>query len=672
MIWMKNIMPYLLFCIGVLTDNISIAQNKSSVKFGKISVEDLQQKVYSIDSNANAVIIADIGTSEILAEGSWFRIIHKRFKRIHILKSAAYNLANIAIPVFTNQRGDDNLESVKASTYNLENGKIVESKLDLKNSVYTDKLIRGINLKKFSLPNVKEGSIIEFEYSVFYNSLFNFPSWEFQGANPVLWSEYTASIPEFSYYLILPQGNQQYFIKEKKDLSQGYILRGSFSYYSERAAFSATVTENHWVMKDVPSLKEENFTSTISNHISKIDFMLSAFRYPLIDRNVLLNWNEIMESFLKDEEIGLQLKRDNTFLKDVVDSATRNSKTETEKARSIFCYVRDNFTCNSHNQFLPNNDIKDLFKNRKGSVATINFLLIAMLKRAGISADPVILSTRSNGYPPVIYPLVTRLNYLVCKTTLDGNRVFLDASYPLLGFGKLDWQCYNGLGRTIDAKATGVELQPDSVIELSTVSIVLAKEGKDELAGYCKKNPGYYESYRIRKEIKEKGKEDYFKLMNNKFGADVDVSNNSVESLSDYDDNLSLSFDMKLKTSGTDVLYINPMFTEGKKENPFKSSSRLYPVEMPYTTDEAYILRMEIPEGYQLEELPKSIRLNYDDEGRSFFEYIISEKNGTIMLRSRIKLSRTYFLPDEYEVLREFFAQVVNKHNEQIVLKKKK
>lgn len=114
------------------------------------------------------------------------------------------------------------------------------------------------------------------------------------------------------------------------------------------------------------------------------------------------------------------------------------------------------------------------------------------------------------------------------------------------------------------------------------------------------------------------------------------------------------------------------MMGEGYKDNIFKSANRLYAVEMPYAIDEAYVLKMEVPKGYLLEELPKSIKMNYDDEGKSFFEYIISEKNGVIMLRSRVKITRTFFAPEEYEVLREFFAQIVNKHNEQIVFKKKK
>ena len=114
------------------------------------------------------------------------------------------------------------------------------------------------------------------------------------------------------------------------------------------------------------------------------------------------------------------------------------------------------------------------------------------------------------------------------------------------------------------------------------------------------------------------------------------------------------------------------MFGEGYKENPFKSATRAYPVEMPYAFDETYLLTTDVPSGYEVDELPKSIRVNFDEEGKSFFEYIISNSGGVISFRSRIKLTRSYYLPDEYEILREFFNLIVNKHNEQIVFKKKK
>jgi hypothetical protein len=114
------------------------------------------------------------------------------------------------------------------------------------------------------------------------------------------------------------------------------------------------------------------------------------------------------------------------------------------------------------------------------------------------------------------------------------------------------------------------------------------------------------------------------------------------------------------------------MFGEGFTENLFLSNQRAYPVEMPYTLDETYLLRMEVPKGYEVVVMPASTRVNLDEEGKSFFEYILENNLGVISLRSRIKITRSYFLPSEYKILHDFFNLVVNKHNEQIVFKKAK
>ncbi len=47
-------------------------------------------------------------------------------------------------------------------------------------------LVRTGQLKKFTFPNVKEGSIIEFEYTKMSDFLQNLEPWEFQGAYPRL------------------------------------------------------------------------------------------------------------------------------------------------------------------------------------------------------------------------------------------------------------------------------------------------------------------------------------------------------------------------------------------------------------------------------------------------------------------------------------------------------
>ena len=118
------------------------------------------------------------------------------------------------------------------------------------------------------------------------------------------------------------------------------------------------------------------------------------------------------------------------------------------------------------------------------------------------------------------------------------------------------------------------------------------------------------------------------------------------------------------------MLYINPMMGEATKENYFKSAQRFYPVEMPYAMDEVYVFNLEVPEGYEVEELPKSARVSLN-ETDGMFEYLVDKSEGHIRLMSHIKLNKATFLPDEYDSLRQWFGYIVKKHAEQVVLKKK-
>lgn len=650
-----------------------IAQEKSPVKFGKISADDFKNSVYSIDSNAAAVVIADIGSSQVQGNiKGWFSIEHKHFKRVHVLKQSGYDIANVEISLYTDGRNEEELQNLKAYTYNLENGKVVETKLDVKSSVFRDKVSKNLIRKKFTFPAVKEGSIIEYEYTTTSDFIFNLQPWEFQGGYPRLWSEYEVSIPEFLYYVFLRQGSFTTTQKSRQENFRIVDSRGAGA--SDEYRFTAAVYDHRMIMKNVPALKEESFTSTINNHISKIEFQLAEYRPPLVlgTRNVMGNWVQLCDEWLKDENFGQQLSRDNSWMSEDLRTAVGNATTETDKAKNIFTFLRNNFTCTNYNRLTTEKSLKNVLSEKKGSEAEINLLLIAMLRKAGFNADPVMLSTKSHGYTYPIYPIIDKFNYVICKATIDGRTVYLDASRPRLGFGRLHWECYNGHARVINKEASSIEFSADSIRDSKLISLMLFNNEKGEIAGAMQQTPGYFESYSLRSRIKEKGQEEFFKDIKKDFGADVEISNPKIDSLDKLEESIQLTYDVKVNVENEDIIYLNPMFGKGYKENPFKSAERNYPVEMPYTFDETYILRMDVPQGYELDELPKSAKVNFDETGTSFFEYIIMQNEGVISFRSRIKMIRTYYLPEEYEILREFFNLIVNKHNEQIVFKKKK
>jgi hypothetical protein len=662
-----------LTCLFLLPGMKSFEQPVSTARFGKITPEDFQDNVYSIDSNAAAVVIADIGSSEIEANPrGGYTLRFSTYRRAHVLHRAGYDIGDVQISLYTDGKATEELLSLKASTYNLENGKVVETKLDVKNALFTDRINRNNVVRRFTLPGLKEGSIIEYQYTITSDFLFNLQPWEFQGDYPHLWSEYSVAIPEFYYYVTLWQGYQSFFVKEQKEKVNNFShTEDGGTGPSMKTNFRASVTEYRWVMKDVPALREENYTSTLRNHIARIEFQLAEVRPPFPPKNIMGTWTEACDQLLKDENFGGSLSRDNPWLNDVMKTILDSTRNDNRKAEKIYAYVRDHLTCTNRNARMLDQPLKNVLKNGRGNVAEINLLLVAMLRKAGLDADPVLLSTRGHGYTYEMYPLLDRFNYVIAQLALRDQVVYLDASETALGFGKLDYDCYNGHARVVNPEATAIEFNPDSLVEKSMTSVYVVSNERGEPQGNILLSPGYYESLRLRDKIREKGKQALINDFRKTQGIGLEVSEVSVDSLDKNDDPLSIRLDFGWKQEPGNLVYLDPMFGAGIRENPFKAKERFYPVEMPYTIDQTYLLQMEIPPGYTIEELPQQAIIKLNENGDGLFEYRINEANGILSLRSRLRIKRSYFLPEEYRTLREFFDLVVKKHNEQVVFRKK-
>ncbi|HVF97695.1 MAG TPA: transglutaminase domain-containing protein, partial [Flavisolibacter sp.] len=438
-------------------------QESPFLKFGKVTPAHLQTKVYTLDSAASAVVLSDVGDASV--EGNtkgWFSVITTRHKVVHILAKNGYDEANVEIPLYTSGDDEERLEDVKAVTYNLDGGKIVESKLERSN-VFTEKRNKNLIIKKFTLPNVKEGSIVEFQYKVSSDFIQHIDPWIFQGSAPCLWSEFKFSVPQFFSYAFLSRGYVKAFLSNKKDRAAQFSVRqASGTGPTESYLFTSGVTDHRWVLKDVPELKQESFTSTLENHISKIEFQLSSQNDPLTPRDYRGSWAGLTKELMESDHFGNGIKGSNGWLSNDLKFITAGASTEMDKAKKIYQYVRDGFTCTDYIAVYADQSVKNVFKTKKGSVSEINLLMTAMLRAAGLNADPVILSRTGRGYTYDLYPMLSRFNYVVTQLVVDGKTLYLDATHNGLGFGKLLPECYNGHARVVNEEATPLYLVADS------------------------------------------------------------------------------------------------------------------------------------------------------------------------------------------------------------------
>lgn len=667
---MRKIIFSILFVWGFLPVS---AQNKPVIKFGKITPADFNVSSPLIDSNVNAVVLADLGTSEFVGNNKgWFSIVFKKHKRILIRNSKGFDAAATSVYLYSSGMETEKIENLSANTYNLENGTVVTTKVDSK-SVFEEKIKKNLIKKKFTFPALKAGSIIEFTYTIKSDFLFNLQPWEFQGEYPCLWSEYSVHLPDFLNYVFLSQGYLPFDVTKNEDYASLYTVRVDGGTSADKVYRINTTVHNHtWAIKNVPPLKEESFTSTLANHISKIEFQLSEYRFPDQPvKSIMKSWPAVSEKMMGSEDFGLAFTAINNWLSDDLKLIVKEAANQEEKTRKIFEYVRDHFTCTSTygTRLGDNTSLKDVFKRKSGSVSEINLLLLAMLRHEEIPSEPVLMSLRSRGLVDAIYPLMDRFNYLVCQVKIGDRLFYLDASKPMIGFNKLPESCYNGIAWVLSKdEPAPVFFYADSLREEKRSSVFIINNDKNKYVGAFNSQLGYYESADFREKMSKTKKEDYLKEIAKGYSGDIKVANLEIDSLGKYEEPVSIRYEFDINKE-EDMLYFNPMFSEGQKQNPFKSAQRNYPVEMPYTVNEVYILNMEVPNGYAIEEIPKSVRFKMND-GEGMFEYLCVKSPDKIQLQSTIKINKANFQQEDYESLREFFSFIIKKQSEQIVFKK--
>lgn len=657
----------------------SFAQDKCPVNFEKISPEDFEIKTAGVDTSFGAIILADVGKSSFEAnKKGFFNIQFKINRRIKILNSKGFDLATVKIPLYRDYNSDreEVLESLKASTYNLVNGKIEETRLD-KENVFREVQDKKHVIKKFTMPAVKEGSIIDISYTIYSDFLFNLQPWYFQGSYPRLWSEYNLSLPSFFRYVFLTKGALNFHIKEEKEKFQSFIVRipaaNSLYQSDDLISLSSTNAVLRWVMKDVPALKEESFTSSKDNYLSGIEFQMAGQQFPeMAYVDIMGSWSKACLELLKDKEFGAAFKEEEDWVKNALNTMGLENKSPEEKTKAIYAFIQKNITSKGARGIYTSQSPKETYNSKSGYVPDVNLLLVLLLKKAGINAYPVILSTRANGFANAEYPLLNQYNYVVCKVENDNKGYFLDASRKMMGFNKLPSFCYNGYGAVIDFNFGAEPLFADTLLEKKITSVMLLTDPKDKKRwlGSIGSYFGYYESLNAKEEIQEKGKSTYEKKLTDSYTGDYSAESVELKNLDDNDKNLSVSYTLAINKPEENIIYFNPFIKEGLKENYFKSTDREYPVELPYKMDETYNLHLEIPDGYVVDEMPKSTRVSLN-ENDGMFEYIIVKEEKEILLKSSIRINKTVFMTDEYEDLRGFFDYIVKKHAEQIVFKKK-
>jgi len=649
---MKQVL--LIFTIVFFT-NFSESQN---FKFGKISKEELQEKYHAEDSAASAAILyRNEKISFFYTESQGFiqeREIHERVK---IYNKDGFDWATKKVYLYKGRGQKENLTGLKAYTYNLNNGKIEKDKLK-SDGKFQEDYTEYTDISSFTLPNVKEGTIIEYKYKV-SSTRYSIDDIIFQFSIPINKLEVKIATPE--YFVYNKQFNfQAVYLPNVVENSENTTV--PFAYKIN----VLTVDE-----VDIPALRTEAYSGNINNYRSKMAMELTAYlnNLKIIEKSFSSSWEEVSKTINNSENFGKQLRAFNIYKEDL-ETALVGVDNDFEKAFIVENLVKTRVKWNGKHGKFAQKGVRSAYKEGEGNVADINLMVVSMLRSQGVNANPVVLSTRNNGIP--LFPSIDGFNYVICSVQNGDETLLIDATETYSTNNVLPKRVLNWQGRLIKDQNVSrwINLQPNTVSSESSMLNISINEDFS-VTGKVASHLTDYMAYFYRDEFANMTEEDHVKTLEKDKG-DIEISELNVESIKDATQPIKVNYVYEL-TDGIDEvgdkIYFSPLLFLAIKENPFKLEERQYPIDFVIPQSDKYYINIKLPENYVVESLPESEAVEFADANAKF-TYLVRQNGKYLQINTQIDILNPLILPSDYINFKAFYSKIVEKHTEQIVLTK--
>lgn len=648
--------------------------SQKKVKYGTIDMADLTMTEYPTDNSANAAILYHKGylNLEYNPSSDDFQYKYERHIRIKILDKSGLDWADFAISLYENGINREKILWFNATVFTDKNGTI-EKTVVKKGDLLNDRVSENTVLKKIALPNVQEGSIIDIEYSILSPFYYNLEDWRFQYEVPVRYSEYQLNYPDWFSYKTNFKGYDLQYVNSmdlKPDTKEivFHTKTGNNNVTYRRMRYG-------WIAKEMPAFIEDVYISTVDNFLVSIEIELESTQFPESNFvSLIKDWEKLVETLMKSNFFGRQLTKGKTkFLTADVLKEVAGVSNPRHKITAIYYYLKNIMEWNNYQDKYITTSLKEAYYTGKGNTADINLTLLSMLRLVGFNADPVLLSTKDNGFLNQGFPTLRQFNYVIIRVEVEvGKYMFLDATDKDLPLHLLPTKCINDSGLLVKKEGMEwIELKSTGKYNIvRTIDINLNEDMEWEGSMKVKYKDYAASSMRQMYEYEEDEATYLAAIESNHAGLAIDEF--SIEGLAEFSSTIketySINFENQIIDEG-DLLYFNPMLTFGTEENPFKLEERTYPVDYDYPMSETYSFQYTIPEGYRVDEMPEGTIIALPEKGGKF-SYSTKIQGNKIIVSSQFKLNKNFFLPTEYQSLKEFYNIVVAKHSEQVVLKK--
>ena len=661
------------FLFVFLTSLCAQAQEERSMSMGQTTLSELQMTSYDKDPSAPAVVLYD----EVNFFHTDYYSVKKRthardcYLRLKILKNEGLDKGSII--AYVDYLSE--LSQLKGITYNLgDNNEILKTEFDIETIITNEEEIYTKYIINF--PNVKVGSVIELHYRISDRRYTpGIPNWYFQSDIPKIKSKLSRLTPKTTNYIVHLTGLLPITNQENIETVKCYTEKKR----SRECRFAS------YEMEHVPAFKEEPLIPGRATLLSKLSFRLSYFKeqgyWPYEMMTDWKDFDKVLRRYYFDKEITKK-----SFFKRIIPDSIYNKGHKLTVAKDIYHFIQNHFTWNGNFAGDMRKKIRRNFYRKEASIKMITTALYNALQAANIECYYVAVSTRNRGPLDTEYPNFRDFDFTVIKAVIDGKDYFLDATNKSLAFGYVQPFASVKDGRVLDNTEVGTddmgyEIYKSSywqpMLPLESATTFVTSEFKFNLdkgvVGDVKVKRSGYDAFDFRSYIDTNGKQTIPQSYEDRF-IDFDLTNYSIENQKKLDESVQekLHFEQIIKDETNlemQTIRFTPISFLPIRKNEFVDEVRLHPVDFVYPRNYKYRFTFNIPEGYDVVNLPKSARFLFPNNGGSYL-YQIQKSAEKVRIFINLKMLRSYYEVEQYQELKKLFTDILALENTPIQLVK--
>lgn len=626
-------------------------------KMGNPTMEEMTMTECAYDKDANAVVLyEDFDVAIVSTIGLKLQLTFKR--RIKILKEEGLDFANVTLRLRDYEAGggdEDHLQDLKAFSYNLENGKVVKTKMS-NDMVSKKRLNDSFVSTEFTIPQAKVGSVIEYQYKVMRDALFDLPTWIAQSTCPVNYTHFRIAMPEEFSYRVNQTGSAQLEAKSDEEANTRLDTKDII---------------HDFVGTNLPALPKDNeYIYCSRDFATKVTCELRNINIPgYVYKDYTTSQADVMDMLMKSEVFGGRMKQKNPFKDEMAAAGIASLPTVMEKAVACAKLLKSHLRWNKEYALTANSQSK-VRKEGTGDNADLNFIMMSMLNDAGVESSAVLMSRRSRGRLPYM-PSIDALNtFVVAFADESGELHFYDASAENGYIDALPTDL--NVDRAILLQRNGhfqdVSLQ-NNIKRRTSVMIDASLSADGLITGTCTYTHRENAALRFRNAWEAKNDSAAYVA---ELAADnnIDITEYSTQGREDFSPTVVENYSFSRQLDGGDKFYVSPLLFPFYDKNPFTAETSTMPIEFAAVGIVTISLKLNLPEGYHLEEAPAPLSAQLPDGGLAM-RYVAGESGGFITVSCRVNTNGLFFPVESYQIVKQFYDALVGKCNEMLVISKK-